>query len=208
MDRVASAAAAVAAGAGTLILDDGFQDPALLKKLSMLVVDGGQGFGNGQMIPAGPLRETLAAGFDRADAIIVIGEDRRDITGMVRGTVGDGLPILRCRVVPGPELKRLAERPVLAFAGIGHPEKFFQTLENGGCKLAGQQDFPDHFAFHAEDIRALKSKAAAAGAVLVTTEKDRARLTPSQAEGIEVLTITLEWDDEAALDHTLQAVHS
>lgn len=206
VDRPAAAAAARAAGAGILILDDGFQDPSLMKTVSLVVVDGRHGFGNGHMIPAGPLRETVAAGLARADAIVIMGDDHWGVATAIRRHRGDDLKIMGCRVVPGTELARLSGMPVFAFSGIGHPDNFFRTLDDGGCRLAGHQAFADHHVYGSDEIDALKRRAAAMGAALVTTEKDRARLSPAQAEGIEVLTITLEWDDEAALDHVLQAV--
>ncbi|UTW51419.1 tetraacyldisaccharide 4'-kinase [bacterium SCSIO 12827] len=205
-DRAQAARAAVDAGAGTLVLDDGFQDPSLAKDLSIVVVDGRYGFGNGFLIPAGPLRETLRAGLARADALVVIGDDIWGVADAVRRFGPENLPVLTARIVPGPEVKKISETLGVAFAGIGHPEKFFQTLRDHGCRLAGTKAFPDHHPFNSADLAALKRRAEALKGVLITTEKDVQRIPAGDRAGIEVLTITLQWDDEAALDQLLQTV--
>lgn len=205
-DRFRAARAAVDAGAGTLVLDDGFQDPSLAKDLSIVVVDGRYGFGNGFLIPAGPLRETLRAGLARADALAVIGDDAWGVADAVRRFGPRNLPVLTARIVPGPEVKQISKIPGIAFAGIGHPEKFFQTLRDHGCRLAETKAFPDHHPFSSADLAALKRRAEALKGGLITTEKDAQRIPAGDRAGIEVLTITLQWDDEAALDRLLQTV--
>lgn len=208
-DRPAMAAAAVGAGAGSLVMDDGFQDPSLGKSLSLLVGDGHYGFGNGLMIPAGPLREPPAAGLARADALVVVGKDAWGLAQAARDHGHGDLPVLACRPQPGSEIDALkAGGPLYAFAGIAHPRKFFRTLEEGGCELAGRVAFSDHYPYSDADLEELRRKAAAADARLVTTEKDYARLAPSARHGIEVLTITLHWDDEAALGRLLAGIRS
>jgi tetraacyldisaccharide 4'-kinase len=204
--RPGAARAAVAAGAGALVLDDGFQDPSLAKNLSLLVADGRYGFGNGFLIPAGPLRETLKAGLARADALVVIGDDAWGVQDAARRFGPAGLPVLTARVAPGPEMAGLAQGPLVAFAGIGHPEKFFRTLRDHGAVLSETRAFADHHPYTAGDLEGLNRRAEALGARLVTTEKDARRLPPDRRAGIEVLTITLQWDDEAALDRLLQTV--
>ncbi len=205
-DRLEAARAAVDAGAGALVLDDGFQDPSLAKDLSIVVVDGRYGFGNGFLIPAGPLRETLRAGLARADAMAVIGDDVWGVADAARRFGPENLPVLTARTVPGPEVDQISKTLGLAFAGIGHPEKFFQTLRDHGCRLAGTKAFPDHHPFSSADLAALKRRAEALKGVLITTEKDVQRIPIGDRAGIEVLTITLQWDDEAALDRLLQTV--
>lgn len=205
-DRPRAAHAAVDAGAGTLVLDDGFQDPSLAKDLSIVVVDGRYGFGNGFLIPAGPLRESLRAGLARADALVVIGDDVWGVGDAARRFGPKNLPVLTARIVPGPEIEQISKALGVAFAGIGHPEKFFQTLRDHGCRLAGTRAFPDHHPFSSADLAALKRRAEALKGVLVTTEKDAQRIPAGDRAGIEVLTITLQWDDEAALDRLLQTV--
>mgnify|MGYP001157062793 CR=1 FL=1 len=208
VDRPAAARAARENGAGAVVLDDGFQDPSLRKNLSLVVADGRHGFGNGFLIPAGPLRETVRAGLARADALVIIGNDAWGLADAVRRFGPPGLPVLVARVCPGPEIAGITATPCFAFAGIGHPDKFFQTLADHGCRLAGHQAFADHHPYSAADLDGLRRRAEAAGARLVTTEKDIQRIPPASRDGIEVLTITLEWDDEAALDKLLQPVIS
>ncbi|MEQ9555744.1 MAG: tetraacyldisaccharide 4'-kinase [Rhodospirillales bacterium] len=207
-DRVGAARAAAGAGAGALVLDDGFQDPSLAKDLSIVVVDGRYGFGNGFLIPAGPLRETLRVGLARADALAVIGDDIWGVGDAARRFGPKNIPVLAARIVPGPEVEQISKTLGVAFAGIGHPEKFFQTLRDHGCRLAGTKAFPDHHPFNSADLAALKRRAEALKGVLITTEKDAQRIPADHRAGIEVLTITLQWDDEAALDRLLQTVKS
>ncbi len=186
-------------------MDDGFQNPSLEKDFSLVVVDGAFGFGNGRMIPAGPLREPVERGLARADAVVLMGDDQAGVAELVRETV-HSLPILQARVRPGGCAERIAGRPVVAFAGIGSPSKFFDTLLTLDCRLEAARDFPDHHAYDAAEIRRILEQARGAGAVPVTTAKDAVRLPPELAPDIEVLTITLEWDDETALDTLLAKV--
>lgn len=195
-DRVAGAQAIAAAGADVIVMDDGFQNPALKKTLSFLVLDGGAGLGNGRVIPAGPLREDWQDARARADAIVVIGEGRQPLPPPGK------LPLFRAAIRPLSG-ERFAGRPVLAFAGIGRPGKFFDSLAACGAELVGCRAFADHHAFTAAEIDALRREAAALGAGLVTTAKDAARLSPAQRAGIEVLEIALDVGESAALDQLL-----
>ncbi|MDA8248945.1 MAG: tetraacyldisaccharide 4'-kinase, partial [Rhodospirillales bacterium] len=191
-DRAAGARAAIAAGAGALVMDDGLQNPTLAKSLSLLVIDGAAGFGNGRVLPAGPLRETLAAAAARCRAAVLIGADETGAEAQLRNT----LPVLRARLVPdGPPL---AGRRVLAFAGIGRPDKFFNLLAEMGAELVERHAFPDHHPFTPAELRALFAAAARLGAVPVTTPKDAARLSPEQRARVVVSGVRLAWDDDAA----------
>jgi tetraacyldisaccharide 4'-kinase len=199
-DRAAGGQAAVAAGAGCLVMDDGHQNPALHKDLSLIVVDGAAGFGNRRVIPAGPLRESVPAGLARADAAVIIGEDRHDVA---RDVAAAGLPLLRARLVPDADAAaRLKGRKVVAFAGIGRPEKFFATLREIGAGAAECVGFPDHHPFTHGEIAALAARAAALNAQLVTTVKDLTRLPadlPADLRaGVAVLPVDLLWSDPAA----------
>jgi tetraacyldisaccharide 4'-kinase len=198
-DRAAGARAAAAAGARVLIMDDGFQNPALAKDLSLLVVDGAYGFGNRRVMPAGPLRESPARGLARADAVVLLGRDERNLGP----TLGVGPPVLGARLAPKPGSERLAGRRVLAFAGIGRPEKFFATLTELGAELAETRAFPDHHPYSAAEIAGLRARGRDLDAVLVTTEKDAVRLAPGQREGIETLAVAVAWDQPAALQALL-----
>ena len=198
-NRVAGARAAVSAGAEVIVLDDGFQNPSLHKDISILVVDGGYGFGNGRVMPSGPLRENLDDAIARADALAIIGADRHRIEQSVSGTK----PVLAARFVPRIQDDDLSGAAVLAFAGIGRPEKFFETLAGMGCQLIATRAFADHHPYTSDEVMKLIEDAAAAGAVPVTTEKDAVRL-PAEAHGIiRTLGVTLEWRNEAALDRLL-----
>jgi tetraacyldisaccharide 4'-kinase len=191
-DRRLSAAVAQAHGADVLLMDDGFQNPGLQKTLSLIVVDGATGFGNGRVMPAGPLREPLEDGFARADAVVLLGEDR---TGLV-GRLPHRLPLLRAEAVAGPLPQAAQGRPLLAFAGIGRPQKFYESLAVLGAAPVETADFPDHHAYGAADLDRLRARAAALGAVLITTAKDAVRLPPGFAE---VLPLSVNWRDAGAV---------
>jgi tetraacyldisaccharide 4'-kinase len=193
-DRVAGAKAAAAAGAQCLVLDDGLQNPTLAKELSLLVIDGAYGFGNGRVLPAGPLREPLATGLAGADAVVLMGEDRAGITPLLAGKT-----VLRARLVP-ENAAAFAGRTVVAFAGIGRPAKFFATLESIGVLLAARHAFADHHRYRSDELRRLFSAAETAHAVLVTTAKDAVRLPAEWRAHVEVLSVRAEFDDAAALD--------
>lgn len=201
-DRVAGARAALAAGAASLVMDDGFQNPSLAKDLSVLVVDGGYGFGNGRVIPAGPLREPIEAGLRRADAVVLLDADETGVEPLMHAFRPD-LPILRGRYRAAGGDPCLEGRPALAFSGISRPEKFFSSLRSLGCKVMVSYGFPDHHLYSPAEIKRLKARASDLGAVLVTTAKDAVRLSADERQGIEVLTIGLEWEDEAAVEALL-----
>ncbi|NQU61038.1 MAG: tetraacyldisaccharide 4'-kinase [Rhodospirillales bacterium] len=196
---------AAGAGADFIIMDDGFQNPSVAKDLSLVVVDGRYGFGNERLIPAGPLREPVARALDRAHALIVIGEDEAGIGGHPK-VKKSNLPVLKATVTPGPEASALKGKAVVAFAGIGEPEKFFRTLSSIGGRVQAAHAFPDHHRYTTNEIQRLKQEAADMGAILVTTTKDAVRLAASDLNGIEVLTISLEWRDETALDAVLNPI--
>ena len=199
-DRAAGIRAAIDGGAGAIVLDDGFQNPSVAKDLALVVVDAEFGFGNARVIPAGPLRERVAPGLARADAIVVIG-DGAGPEGLRRS----GRPVLRAALRPVAG-ERFAGRRLVAFAGIGRPEKFFATLRRLGATVAAAHGFPDHHRFRSDQIAALRREADAAGATLVTTAKDWVRLAPETRAGIEVLEVEIAWRDPAALAAVLAPV--
>lgn len=185
-------------GADVLVMDDGFQNGTLAKDLSLVVVDGGYGFGNGRVIPAGPCREPVALGLARADAVVLVGDDA---TG-IRARLGE-VPVLGAQLAPGPEAAELAGRDVLAFAGIGRPAKFFATLESCGARLVATRAFADHHPYSSAEIDALLAEADRLGAVAVTTAKDRVRIPADRRDRVGVLTVRLAWEDTGALDRLL-----
>jgi tetraacyldisaccharide 4'-kinase len=199
-DRVASARAAVAAGAEVLLLDDGLQNPTLIKDLSLLVVDGGSGFGNGRVLPAGPLREPVLAGAVRCQAAVLIGADATGAAAQLPA----GLPVLHARLEQGPEIADLVGRPVLAFAGIARPEKFFDGLAQGGVSVVARRPFPDHYAYTTREIQDVVETAARLGATAVTTPKDAVRLPPALLGQVRVVGVRLVWDDAVAIERLLE----
>lgn len=201
-DRRAACRAAMAEGAMCMIFDDGFQDPTVGKNLSLIVVDGGYGFGNGNLIPAGPLREPVAKGLSRADAVVIVGDD----TTGIANRVGGRCPVLQAYLKPGEEASALVEQPVSAFAGIGRPEKFFETLRRIGCDVRRTKAFPDHHNFTKNELETLKMNAARDGDRLVTTQKDLVRIPPDVRSGITALSVSMEWRDETAINALLEPV--
>lgn len=184
-DRVAGARAAAADGAALILLDDGFQNPTLFKDFSIVVVDGGFGFGNGKVLPAGPLREGLPDALKRADIVLLMGRDDAKVVELLPANT----VLERAEIRPKP-LESLAPGvPCVAFAGIGLPEKFFATLRSVGVDLLAEHPFPDHFLYGRADVERLLGDAAARNARLVTTAKDYVKVPPDLAEDILVLDI-------------------
>jgi tetraacyldisaccharide 4'-kinase len=204
-DRRLGGRAAAAAGAGVIVMDDGFQNPSLHKDVSFLVIDAGFGLGNGRIMPAGPLREAPATGLRRADAVVYIG-DPGDAAARPTPQVITGATLLHARLEPGPEASDLAENAVVAFAGIGRPGKFFDTLRGLGCRIVATHAFADHHVYRADEIMALVEEATVAGARLVTTAKDAVRLPAEARPMAEVLPVTLRFGDMAALERLLAPV--
>lgn len=190
-DRPAGSRLAVSRGAQVIIMDDGFQNPSLTKDLAFVVVDAARGFGNGCLIPAGPLRERVEDGLARAQAVIVMGD------GFV--TLPQGKPTLRARLIPlESEPARLKDRRVVAFAGIGEPRKFFDTLAACGAIVEVTREFADHYSYSEDDVADLREIAARYDAQLITTEKDLLRLSPSLRTDIDVLKVTAQFDADSA----------
>ena len=194
-DRAAGARLAVAKGADAIVMDDGHQNFALHKTLSLVVVDAQTGFGNGFMIPAGPLREPVAKGLARADAVVLVGDGNPGL-GSFAG------PVLRARLVA--DGGAFAGQQLFAFAGIGRPEKFIASLEAAGAIIAGSCFFDDHHAYAEEEIEQLK--AIAGETMLVTTEKDFVRMSVAQRAGIRVLKVAAVFDDPGALGRLLDTL--
>jgi len=192
-DRAAGARAAAAGGAGLIIMDDGFQNPSLVKDFSLVVIDGATGFGNGRLLPAGPLREPVAAGLARADAVVIVGDDATGIAAQLP----PGMPLLAARLAPTPDAEFFAGKRVVAIAGIGRPAKFFATLADMGCTVAAHHAFADHHRYAADEIMQICVEAAALDATPVTTEKDWVRLPQPTRAMVQSVPVALEWQDEA-----------
>lgn len=202
-DRAAGAIRAINDGAEAIVMDDGFQNPALHKDLSFVVIDGEAGWGNGRVFPAGPLREPVSAGLARADAVIVMtaGPDiTPDYEGL--GLADLQMPVLRGWLEP-------ANPPppgdLVAFAGIGRPDKFFDALRRQGGELADTVGFSDHHPYSARDLDRLRDLAESHDATLVTTEKDAVRLPAGFRDTVWVSAVTARFADDGALDTLLQS---
>lgn len=175
-DRVAGAKFAKFAGAGVMVMDDGLQNAALAKDLTVIVVDGRRGIGNGHIIPAGPLRAPLGVQLDRAQALLVVGPSD-GAAAVIERARRRGLAIYHGRLEPDRSvIAAIGRRKALAFAGIGDPEKFFATLAAAGIDIAETASFPDHHRYTATDAAALIARAQAKNLILVTTEKDLVRM--------------------------------
>ena len=189
-NRYLGADAASKAGAQTIIMDDGFQNSSIFKDSSFLVVDGGYGFGNKKLIPAGPLREKIDHAIKRADAAIIIGKDRRNIIQEIGGKI----KIIRGRIRVNKKYHSLKNKNCLAFCGIGMPEKFFSTLESIGVKIKKKYTFPDHHKYSSEEIDQICKAGKNLKAEIITTEKDFMRLPKKPSMKIKTLPITIEWE--------------
>ncbi|WP_308915835.1 tetraacyldisaccharide 4'-kinase [Jannaschia sp. LMIT008] len=201
-DRAAGGRAARAAGADVIVLDDGHQNPALTKDLSLVVIDAEVGFGNGRVLPAGPLREPAAVGLARADLTVTLGPPgAQDVLALPVDR-----PRLRGRLAPLATGMPWAGLPVFAFAGIGRPAKFFDTLQALGADLRGTVALADHQPLTRPLLHRLGEQAAKLGAQPVTTEKDAVRLPNALRGRVLVLPVRLDCDDWGPLDRALDAI--
>ena len=175
-DRVAGAALAREQGAELIVMDDGLQNPSLMKDFTLAVIDARRGIGNGLVFPAGPLRAPLAAQLAQTDGLLVVGDgnNAKTVSEQCRSR---GLPVFHGRLVPdSTAVESLKGRRILAFAGIGDPEKFFATAVEAGIEVAQRHAFADHHRFTAEEAAELIMQAEHSGLAILTTEKDHARM--------------------------------
>ncbi|SFO92165.1 tetraacyldisaccharide 4'-kinase [Tranquillimonas alkanivorans] len=205
-DRAAGVAAAVEAGAEAVILDDGFQNPAVAKDLSLLVADATVAFGNNRVIPAGPLREPVQAGLARADLLLTIGGPEAQARFAADWDRQVHIPQLRGALHPLQTGMVWQNLRVLAFAGIGNPEKFFATLRDLGANVHATHALSDHQPLTSALFARLKREAQQANAQLVTTEKDAVRLSMEDRRQVLTVPVRLELDDWAPLDARLEAL--
>jgi tetraacyldisaccharide 4'-kinase len=209
-DRQLGARLAVSSRASVIVMDDGFQNPSLHKDFAIIVVDSRRGIGNGRVFPAGPLRAPLDAQLGRAHAMILVGLGA-GAAQVAAAADARGIPVFCARLEPDTgDLAALGGGPVLAFAGIGDPEKFFTTLADAGVAVAQKRSFPDHHPYTQAEAKALCAAADHDGLVLVTTEKDYARLVGNDelkelARRTRVLPVSLSLDEADAFKHLMLA---
>ena len=205
--RAAGAKLAQHQKASVIIMDDGFQNPGLEKDLSVIVIDRKMGVGNGRTIPAGPLRAGMSFQLSKADALIVAGAGDAAEPVIQRARAA-GLVILEAEIVANEDTDWLLAKPLIAFSGIGHPDKFFQTLETIGCEIVGRADFPDHHTYSAADADRLLELAKRNNAQLVTTEKDFVRIRGTGSLELlksksRALPVRLRFKDQGEADRLL-----
>lgn len=205
-DRAAGAAAAIDAGATAILLDDGFQNARLHHDLSIVVVDAFRGFGNGAVLPAGPLREPVETGLGRADLLMVVGPEvaRRRFLSDWASRIA--CPLLEAELRPLQTGLPLRGAPVLAFAGIGNPDKFFATLESLGANILKRVPLGDHQTLTPGLMARMEADAMRLGAMMVTTEKDAVRLPQAFRQKVSTVPVRLEIEDDAALSAALAAL--
>ena len=201
-DRAKAARAAVAAGADLLIMDDGFQNPSVEKTLSIVVVDATVGFGNGRVLPAGPLREPIAQGLARANFVALIGPEK-DRTSFL-DTNKIAVQTIEAELRPLETGLDWSDVKALAFAGIGRPEKFFNTLSGAGADVVETRSFSDHAEFRADLLKRLLAEAKSKGLQLVTTEKDAVRLPASFRRNVLAFPVRLEQVSGPSLSSLVQ----
>jgi tetraacyldisaccharide 4'-kinase len=203
-DRADGVALARAQGASVIVMDDGFQNPAIAKDAALIVIDGDRGLGNACVFPAGPLRAPLPPQLARTDALIIVGNGGAAAAAAAAVAAQGGL-VLRAHLVPGEaSVAALRGKRVLAFAGIGDPARFFRTLRTSGVEVVLEKAFADHHPFSQREIEALAAAARRDGLTLVTTEKDFARLRRGgelvpAARDVVAFVVSLRFDDEPKL---------
>lgn len=193
-NRAKGAKLAEKLGADIILMDDGLQNNGIKKNISFLVVDGKTGFGNGRLLPAGPLREPLQDALDKSIVVLQIGD----------GTLAVSKPVLKGHIVPLSHPDK--SKSYVGFAGIGHPEKFHDTLKSMGLAIKAFVPFPDHMPYtpaHMEKLRGYAN-----GNTLITTQKDYVRIPPDLRGGIETLDIRIDWEDPQSIVGLLKAAHT
>ncbi len=201
-DRKEGAQAAIVEGADILLLDDGLQNPTLRKDITLSVIDGGFGFGNRRVLPAGPLRETIESGLAHTSAVVLIGDDSLRLADELVRRV----PVIRASLEPADSAFRLKGRKVFAFAGIGRPAKFFDTVRQLGAELVGTAEFPDHHPFSEDEAMRVVENAERLQAIPVTTTKDFVRLPEGARRMVTVIGIHLRFENPLAIDDLLRPV--
>jgi tetraacyldisaccharide 4'-kinase len=198
-NRIAGAKLAEQSGADVIIMDDGLQNPTIKKTLSLLVLDGGYGIGNGQIIPSGPLRESLGSALDKSTAVILIGNDTHNLAAKITGK-----PLIKAKIQAKVATHNTNQTNYIAFAGLANPNKFFNTLRENNYPIIETVSFSDHYIYSNNDIEKLKEKAKKNSAGLITTEKDFVRLTKEQQQYVQTLPVEIIWEDIGTIKEILK----
>ncbi len=178
--------------ADVIIMDDGFQNPAIRPDYGILVFDGKRGIGNGQIIPIGPMRERLRYGLHRASHVVIIGDDAQGLTRVIK-TIKPDMPVISAhKRFDQTAWEAMPKTHLVAFAGIGHPDAFFSMITQQGGKMVQHMAFPDHHQYTDRDWEHIVATASHNKARLVTTMKDYMRLDPKQRQHVTPLPLTLD----------------
>jgi tetraacyldisaccharide 4'-kinase len=181
-----------------VVLDDGMQNESLYRDFTIMVVDGKIGFGNGFLIPAGPMRETLGTGLKKADLVVIIGEPKADLLKKLEGKT-----IIKSKVIP-TNMDKFFGKKLIAFCGLAYPKKFFSFLCDEGFDVIETYDFPDHYLYKNEDLKKLCQRAEEKNATLITTRKDWVKFSPSYQQKITHLDIALELENKELIKKMLE----
>lgn len=198
-NRYLAANKAIDNGANIIIMDDGYQNPILAKDFSLLVFDGGFGIGNGYCIPAGPLREDFKQGLKRANAVLIIGKDEHNLAKQI-----NNIPIFYGKVTAIKP--NTANKRAIAFAGIGRPQKFYNSLCELGFQLIETIDFPDHHYYNEAELEKIIQKSQEQNCEIFTTSKDLVKIPHKLQKHFQVLEITIEFDNNELKDLLLNTI--
>lgn len=201
-NRKEGAAYAKKAGFDLIVMDDGLQNTTLRQDIRLVIIDGHSGFGNGMLLPAGPLREPVKSGLQKASAVIIIGEDRHDNARLIPA----GTPLFRATLKTPDTWIANRDAPYIAFCGLGRPEKFQRSLNENGINIASWHPYPDHYNFTVADLHFLAEKARAVDGRMITTAKDAARIPRELARELplDIMPVEVLWNDKEAVTSFLQ----
>ncbi len=211
-NRVKGADTAIEGGAGSIVMDDGFQNPSLYKDIALLVIDAARGFGNNLIFPAGPLREKPQAALERAQGCVILNANDEEMRNTWRTRLAEEYgfsgAVFFAALHPA---RRLDGEKYVGFAGIGIPEKFRETLTAAGANMQGFYPFPDHHPYTQQDLQKLLAAAQNKNAALITTEKDAVRLDAAHLDAehlkrvpVQTLAVSLQWQEEDAITSFLK----